>query len=481
MENNKDKLFVGGDLSGIQKFIYNITSYKAAVSLRGRSAWLADYINGVCDRLCKRLPPEPLTERIYCSGGKFYLITVDNYDIRQIIDAFNKEIEQELWDMHKGQLALSICYVSYVSEDDEQTVTTAKASNQPFTRLFDEVNELFAECKNRKFLSVLNNHYDNLFEVQEVGGTPKVCAVTGIEDENCVKFDKEGDRDIYILPSVKEQITLGNKLRLAEGYKGETFEDYANGSYLGVLRMDVDGLGQKFRSLKTKQTYQAFSDKLDAFFGSKKHPDYVLKDIAAGYRGELTIVYAGGDDIFVVGHWNRVIDFAAQVQAKFEKYFDGDGITLSGGVAVVRPKFPISKAAELAGEAEDASKHFGFDGRYKQYQKNAFTFLGTTVSWNKEFDEVLQLKNKFRDYCLYYNMPRSILHRLMILNDLCQRGEMKYMWNTAYFLKRFSEGKNNEVKKLCNELKVGLTSPRKYQLTALAARWAELELKNNNQ
>ena len=481
MGNNKDKLFVGGDLSGIQKFIYNITSYKAAVSLRGRSAWLADYMNGVCDRLCKRLPPEPLTERIYCSGGKFYLITVDNDDIRQIIDAFNKEIEQELWDMHKGLLALSICYVSYVSKDDEQTVTTAKASNQPFTRLFDEVNELFAERKNRKFLSVLNSHYDSMFEVQEVGGTPKVCVVTGTEDENCVKFDKEGDRDIYILPSVKEQITYGNKLRLAEGYKGETFEDYAKGSYLGVLRMDVDGLGQKFRSLKAKQTYQAFSDKLDAFFGSKTHHEFALKDIAAGYKGELTIIYAGGDDIFVVGHWNRVIDFAAQVQAIFEKYFEGDGITLSGGVAIVRPKFPISKAAELAGEAEDASKHFGFDERHKQYQKNAFTFLGTTVSWNNEFDEVLRLKNTFRDYCLYYNMPRSILHRLMILNDLCQRGEMKYMWNTAYFLKRFSEGKNNEIKSLCNELEVRLLSPRKYQLTALATRWAELELKNNNQ
>lgn len=29
-------LFVGGDLSGIQKFLYNITSRKAAVSLKGR-------------------------------------------------------------------------------------------------------------------------------------------------------------------------------------------------------------------------------------------------------------------------------------------------------------------------------------------------------------------------------------------------------------------------------------------------------------
>ena len=34
------QLFVGGDLSGIQKFLYNISSKKAAVSLKGRSCYL---------------------------------------------------------------------------------------------------------------------------------------------------------------------------------------------------------------------------------------------------------------------------------------------------------------------------------------------------------------------------------------------------------------------------------------------------------
>lgn len=34
-----NELFVGGDLTGIQKFLYNITSRKAAASLKGRSAF----------------------------------------------------------------------------------------------------------------------------------------------------------------------------------------------------------------------------------------------------------------------------------------------------------------------------------------------------------------------------------------------------------------------------------------------------------
>lgn len=50
MEEN-NKLFVGGDLSGIQKYLYNISSHKAAVSLKGRSAKLCDYMNVWCKKI----------------------------------------------------------------------------------------------------------------------------------------------------------------------------------------------------------------------------------------------------------------------------------------------------------------------------------------------------------------------------------------------------------------------------------------------
>ena len=69
MEEN-NKLFVGGDLSGIQKYLYNISSHKAAVSLKGRSAKLCDYMNVWCKKIesaatkagAKKVAP------IYCSG-----------------------------------------------------------------------------------------------------------------------------------------------------------------------------------------------------------------------------------------------------------------------------------------------------------------------------------------------------------------------------------------------------------------------------
>jgi hypothetical protein len=69
----------------------------------------------------------------------------------------------------------------------------------------------------------------------------------------------------------------------------------------------------------------------------------------------------------------------------------------------------------------------------------------------------------------------------MELNEIRKRGEMRYLWNTAYFLKRFCEGKSDDIKSFCKDLKdKQLITARNYELVALACRWAELELKCNN-
>ncbi len=446
MENNKDKIFVGGDISGIQNFIYNITSRKAAVSLKGRSAWLDRYLRETCDKI---LAISPHIEEVYCGGGKFYLIAPNDESVKEKIEQIHKEQEKYLWQEHNGLLALNIAIVPY---------------QDSFGDNFTLANAEFAKQKVRKFETLLKNGYDEFFEVQKVGGTPQVCAVTGIEG-NTVPLDD--DKDIYVLPSVKKQISDGYKLREKQGIK-EDFEDYAKGSYLGVLRMDVDGLGAAFRECKTKEEYSTFSKDLTDFFGE----DGMLRKLWYQiYHDQTDIIYAGGDDLFVVGTWNVVIDFAKRIRDEFVKQFPKN--TLSGGIAIVKNRFPIAKAAELAGDAEDASKHF-VDG---SNQKNAFTMLGVTISWN-EYDYVNQFKTRFIELCDKGNMPRSILHRIMQLNEIRKRGEMRYLWNTAYFLKRFSEGKSEVIKSFCKDLKdMQLITARNYELIALACRWAELELK----
>lgn len=462
-------LFVGGDLSGIQSFLYNITSKKAAVSLKGRSKYLEDKIVEIEKEILETVYCGQATN-VYSSGGKFYLIGEDTEEHRLAIDAIFRRVEEEIWKDHKGQLSVNIAYVPF-SINADGTINVAEEKGTKLGRLWKEVNAEFARLKTQKFKNVLFNHFDEMFEPIAVDDHTRVCAVTGIESADCVKLEKDnwGD-EIWVLPSVKKQVELGQKLSREHGFK--TFEEYADKSFLGVLRMDVDGLGKVFiEGFPTFKEYTQFSDLLSNFF-SEKLP---LLCQSEKYKEFVNIIYAGGDDMFIVGRWDKVIDFAYDSRNAFINHVNKNGVSISGGVVVVDPKFPISKAAEMSGDAEHAAKTF------RNGEKNAFNMFGQSLSWDKEFDYVQQFKDELVDLCQAENMPKSLLHKLMAFAGLKSRGEYKYIWNTAYYLARFRKGKSERIQQFCNRLKAELLeSPngsRNYELVALAARWAEMIMK----
>lgn len=193
--------------------------------------------------------------------------------------------------------------------------------------------------------------------------------------------------------------------------------------------------------------------------------------------------------MFIVGRWDKVVDFAERIHKETVKRFESDGISISGGIAVVKPKFPIAKAAELAGEAEEASKHFR-DG-----EKNAFHLLGKTVSWDKEFEYVKSIKNEFVDLITKYSLSKSILHKIMLyasIADLNKVRKMKqktedfsYMWHISYYMTRYMERykSNDVVCEFCRNLRdkeLTANKGRNLELVGLAARWAELVLRYSN-
>lgn len=480
-----NKLFVGGDLSGIQKFLYNISSKKAAVSLKGRSYYLCQLMENVCSDIKQAAEANgaKTVEVIYSSGGKFYLLTDNTPQIVQAVEMCAKEAKQKLWEEHKGQLGLNISHVAF-NENPDGTIDCQDALRQKPGYLWKLVNADFAHQKNQKFKDLLINSYPNFFDPIPVGGKPKVCAVTGIESPDCVKMEAlSEDGDGYVLPSVRQQIQLGEDLRLQEGFK--TFEEYAGSTDLGILRMDVDGLGKRFiEGFNSIAEYKTFSKRLVDFFVEE------TKDIQQepAYKPYLNIIYAGGDDLFVVGRWDKVIDFAERIRQETKDRFASDGISISGGIAIVQPKFPISKAAELAGDAEAAAK------QYHNGEKNAFHMLGKTISWDKEFDYVKSLKQQFVTLIDNYDLSKGILHKLMLYSTIAERNKIlrkenktedySYIWHISYYLTRYMKRyeSNQAVCDFCRSLRdreIDYHNGRNLELIALAARWAELVLKDN--
>lgn len=202
---------------------------------------------------------------------------------------------------------------------------------------------------------------------------------------------------------------------------------------LGFLRMDVDNLGTIFAlglRMKYKGEYvlspsriATLSRFLDIFFS--RYLGELLREEGKKYVEEIKrltkeknriiklpteeeikgdspfyVVYSGGDDIFIVGQWDAVIQIAQKIREDFAKFtcynrFMG----ISGGLVITKPAFPVAEGAELAGREEsEAKKGDRKDGR----EKDRLSIFKTPTTW-----EVLKRQIGFSDKIVEWLKPQS--------------------------------------------------------------------------
>lgn len=169
---NGDKnlfLIVGGDLSGIQNFIFNIPSKGAARSLKGRSVYLdlipryiAKYILDQC-----HLTPANI---LYLGGGNFQLILPLSFE--EELTEIRKKITTNLWALHRGEIAFILSSVKVSLED-----------MFCFQLVLEKLNDTIAKEKGRRFWEIKEDLYDQLF----VPGEEIVR-----EGEHCVSCGRKG-------------------------------------------------------------------------------------------------------------------------------------------------------------------------------------------------------------------------------------------------------------------------------------------------
>lgn len=174
---------------------------------------------------------------------------------------------------------------------------------------------------------------------------------------------------------------------------------------VGYLRMDVDRLGRIFaEGLGENQTLPrlaGLSRQMSYFFKvylnslaenrkknllEARNSVKILENakcLTNDDRPNLLFIYAGGDDLFVSGAWNEIVEFAFDVYQCFRAYTGRNpDITLSGGISIDGVKFPLYQAAKTSGEAEEAAKGNGrdslglFGGKFKWDE-----WLGIQENW----------------------------------------------------------------------------------------------------
>lgn len=95
-------LLIGGDISGVQKFIYTITSKGALKSLKGRSFFLELLVEHIVSELLEKLRLNRCN-LIFSGGGHFYILSHNTPTAIEAIKSVNHDIDEYLFQEFKPQ------------------------------------------------------------------------------------------------------------------------------------------------------------------------------------------------------------------------------------------------------------------------------------------------------------------------------------------------------------------------------------------
>ena len=287
----------------------------------------------------------------------------------------------------------------------------------------------------------------------------------GEKFEDCkISFDKNGD---YVFDISKDEefrgfekweissyvATIDNlnekEKSLVESDYILTFEDLAKLSVIegienkkrkrgveaiGVFKGDVDfmgnfiqGLNEKAKKINVTASFSKFNffSRLMNYFFSVYAP-YLMKQ---KYKKIYTI-FAGGDDIYIVGSWDEVAKFIKEFRNDFIKFCENQ-MKLSGGFIVTKPNKPVNFISRVVEEAENEAKDYKKTQEYLKKEKNAFCAFGEVVSFDEyvktDIDEIFE---HYKDY-----LTTSFIYKLLKFADMSKNiteNPLNAMWISKF-------------------------------------------------
>jgi CRISPR-associated protein Csm1 len=534
---------IAGDLSGLQSFLYRGQSDRAIRALKGRSFYLQHLSEHLARRVCRELGWTPLAE-VLCGGGRFYLVGPAGPDLdpvrraieKDLLQAFAGELTLSLGSAEFGAKALATSggmagtLFIEVNQDLERrkhnrfaALATANDSGAGYEAVFgaygqggqcgtcgrdqkeftascpycDYFIELGSQLRKASFLiehepprrpelralgvEVVAVESLSSGDEKEIAGANRVVGLNSFSVDGLVKAARK---------TANSYAQIGTRLQaVATPFdpKDETvvpFEMIARSSPRGeknrlmVVRADVDNLGKLFSDQVNLAHLVCLSRTITDYFAGRVTG--LLADMAD--KKQIYLVYAGGDDLFLVGAWEPAIDAAHQVAEQFDA-FTNKQHHVSAGLALVRIKYPLSKAAELAGAAEHQAK--AMENAEGKQTKNAVALLEVRVIADKVADRVKGgearglVRRLWEVWFAYQEQRQRLMRNLPHLAEKKNRSALdaqarwqRWRWLLVYSLRqelKSSEGVDSLEKAIFtpgNELYLGVVA----RLAELATR-----------
>jgi CRISPR-associated protein Csm1 len=158
---------VGGDIPGIQDFVYTITSKGATRGLRGRSFFIQLLGDAVIQALLDKFGLSP-ANIIYAAGGNFMLLAPATADTTEKLQALSAQIESAVLKFFEGDLAVCLAWQP-LNLDQVGTHEFA----DPVSR---QLKEKIAAKKQQRFSILAENEWATLFAPQGKPGN-KHCVI----------------------------------------------------------------------------------------------------------------------------------------------------------------------------------------------------------------------------------------------------------------------------------------------------------------
>jgi CRISPR-associated protein Csm1 len=151
-------LLIGGDFSGVQPFIYNISSKGALKGLRGRSFFLEFFTEHVIYEI---LAPLGLSRAniIFSGGSRFNLLLPNSESVINHLETVRDNINKYLWEQHDARLYLVLKWIGLSGPQlmvPQQHRGLSEPAESPLAKRFGELAEKISLSKRAKFFPYLN-------------------------------------------------------------------------------------------------------------------------------------------------------------------------------------------------------------------------------------------------------------------------------------------------------------------------------------
>lgn len=554
-------MLINGDVSGIQDFIFNIPSKGAAKTLKGHSVYISLLTDVLTRYLVKELglkesnilyngggnfyilAPKVCREKfldlrkkisqdlLKFHGGAIYValdyIMLSPKDFSEFNQQWEKVkqkvnvLKNKKWaeiglkdnyqaifgPFGSGSKDKAHCQLCGAEKEEREIIyhpETEKSYCTFCASFMDLTNELKdADCLLIKEISA--NNKDSIKNYQDVfrnfGLEYRFTTRQRLRPEekkkafilNDTDFMKEGFQGFrlgaYQLPYDEEK---NQQLTFDEISKKSTGDPK-----LALLKLDVDNLGNLFLhglgESSTISRVTSLSRLLALYF--EGYINYLIEE--KKWQEYLYVVFSGGDDTFIVGAWDKVLDFTQEFYSRFREFTcRHPQVTFSAGICIFRYDYPVIMSSHLTEEALENAKNYREQDK-EIPSKNKVSLFGEVFNW-EEFSKVKSLKQLLLDImannsrknnreafgrAFLYKIWKSTLGFKRILQDSL-RGRMDNVrfWRLAYYLRDVAR---NDAEALIAEYReivihniLGKATDEKIRnimVIPAAVKWAQME------